>query len=98
MIPKEPGQYKLGDYFHWIYFNPKLGKYDTLKSGLTIYVTGESKKNEAIQSNDPGNFYDRINIADNNLSKVMDEGWRKWTFNAFILVMLSASVYLVFKK
>ncbi len=98
MIPKEPGQYKLGDYFQWIYFNPRLQRYDTLKSQLTVYVTGESKKNEAIQSNDLGNFYDRINSAENTLRVVQDSSWQKWAFNAFILVMLSASAYLVFKK
>ena len=98
MIPKEPGQYKLGDYFQWIFFNPKIGKYDTLKSQLTLYVTGESKKNEAIQSNDLGNFYDRIAAAENVLKTVEDNRWQKWAFNAFILVMLGASAYLVFKK
>lgn len=98
MIPKEPGQYKLGDYFQWIFFNPKSQKYDTLKSQLTVYVTGESKKNESIQSNDLGNFYDRINSAENTLKTVEDKGWQKWAFNAFILVMLGASAYLVFKK
>lgn len=98
MIPKEPGQYKLGDYFQWFFFNPKIGKYDTLKSQLTVYVTGESKKNEAIQSNDLGNFYDRIDGTDNALRTIADKGWQKWAFNFFILAMLSASAYLVFKK
>ncbi|MBA4054420.1 MAG: hypothetical protein C0490_06900, partial [Marivirga sp.] len=72
--------------------------YDTLKSQLTVYVTGESKKNEAIQSNDLGNFYDKINSADNTLKTVENREWQKWAFNAFILVMLGASAYLVFKK
>ena len=98
MIPKEPGEYKLGDYFQWVYFNPKVGKYDTLKSQLTVYVTGESKKNEAIQSNDLGNFYDRINVAENTLKTMEDTRWQKWAFNVFVLVMLGASAYLVFKK
>lgn len=98
MIPKEPGQYKLGDYFQWVFFNPKVGKYDTLKSQLTVYVTGESKKNEAIQSNDLGNFYDRIDSADNALKIMEDKRWQKWSFNVFILAMLGASAYLVFKK
>jgi BatD DUF11 like domain len=98
MIPKEPGKYTLGDYFQWIFFNPKAQKYDTLKSQLTVYVTGESKKNEAIQSNDLGNFYDRINAVDNTLKAVEDKRWQKWAFNVFILVMLGASAYLVFKK
>jgi BatD DUF11 like domain len=98
MIPKEPGEYRLGDYFQWVYFNPKLAKYDTLKSKLTVYVTGESKKNEAIQSNDLGNFYDRISVAENTLKTIEHTEWQKWAFNFFVLVMLGASAYLVFKK
>jgi hypothetical protein len=98
MIPKEPGEYRLGDYFQWVYFSPKLAKYDTLKSKLTVYVTGESKKNEAIQSNDLGNFYDRISVAENTLKTIKHTEWQKWAFNLFVLVMLGASAYLVFKK
>jgi len=98
MIPKEPGKYKLGDYFQWVFFNPRTAKYDTLKSQLSLYVTGESKKNEAIQSNDLGNFYDRIQTTDNTLKAVESKQWQKWAFNGFILVVLGASAYLVFKK
>jgi hypothetical protein len=98
MIPKEPGKYKLGDYFQWIYFDPAKKKYDTLKSALTVYVKGESKKNEAIQSNDPGSFYDKIDTTDNALRTIADTRWQQWAFNGFIAFMLAASVYLVFKK
>ena len=98
MIPKEPGKYKLGDYFHWVFFNPRIGKYDTLRSQLTLYVTGESKKNEAILSNDLGNFYDRIGSTDNTLRTIEDRRWQKWAFNGFIFMVLGASVFLVFKK
>src|SRR5690606_14320898 len=98
MIPKEPGRYKLADYFQWIFFNPKTEKYDTLKSQLVVNVTGESKKNEAIQSNDLGSFYDKIEIADNNLQTIHDTGWQRWAFNSFILVMLAGSTYLVLRK
>jgi hypothetical protein len=98
MIPKEPGDYKLGDYFQWIFFNPRLKKYDTLKSKLTVHVTGESKKNEAIQSSDVGNFYDKIEFADNSLRTIKDNQWQNWAFNGFILVMLTASAYIVLRK
>jgi len=98
MIPKEPGKYKLGNYFQWVYFNPREKKYDTLRSQLTLNVSGESKKNEAIQANDVGNFYDKIEVADNTLQKVKSTAWQGWTFNGFILVMLAASAYLVLKK
>jgi hypothetical protein len=98
MIPKEPGQYPLGKYFQWIYFNPVKNKYDTLRSKLTVYVTGESRKNEAILSNDLGTFYDNIEGADNTLKSVTKGEWQNPVFNIFILLVLGASAYLVFKK
>jgi hypothetical protein len=98
MIPKEPGKFDLGNYFQWVYFNPREKKYDTLKSQLTVYVTGESKKNEVIQSNDLGSFYDKIDATDNSLKKVANTDWLTWMFTAFILAVLSASTYLVVRK
>jgi len=98
MIPKEPGQYPLGKYFQWIFFNTEKSRYDTLRSKLTVYVTGESRKNEAIQSNDLGTFYDKVETSDNLLRGVSDTGWQKSAFNIFILLVLGASAYLVFKK
>jgi len=98
LIPKEPGTYKLKDYIRWVFFNTSTKKYDTLKSALTIKVSGESKKNEAIRSNDLGTFYDKIESTDNSLRVIANNGWQKWTFNIFILLMLSASAYFVFKK
>jgi len=98
MIPKEPGTYKLGNYVQWIFFNPVAKKYDTLKSKLVLNVTGESKKNEDIQSNDLGTFYDKMEGTDNTLHTIADTSWQKWAFNIFILLMLAGSAYLVIKK
>jgi hypothetical protein len=98
MIPREPGQYKLGNYFQLVFFNPNKGEYDTLRSKLTVNVTGESKKNEAILSNDAGSFYDKIGTVDNNLYVVSDTRWQKWAFNGFIVLMLGASAFFLFKK
>lgn len=98
VFPKEPGRHKLGDYFQWVFFNPNKKKYDTLRSSLTVYVKGESKKNEAIESNDAGNFYDKASSSDNNIRTIADDRWQKWAFNGFMLVMLGASVYFLVKK
>jgi len=98
MIPKEPGKYKMGNYFQWVFFNPRAKKYDTLQSQLTLNVLGESKKNEAIQASDMGNFYNKIELADNTLRTVKHTAWQGWAFNSFILVMLAASTYLVLRK
>lgn len=98
LIPKEPGKYNLRDYFQWVFFNPKTSAYDTLTSKIVVNVTGESKKNEAILANDGGNFYNKIASLDNHLVVAENTNWAKWMFNGFILLMLSASVYLVIKK
>lgn len=98
MIPREPGEYALGKYFNWIFFNPKTHQYDTLMSKLTVTVQGESSKNETIQSTDHGTFYDRTESIDNTLRVIADTSWQKTAFNIFILVMLTASLYLVIKK
>jgi hypothetical protein len=86
------------NYFHWVFFNPKRASYDTLRSSLTLNVTGESTRNQAIQSTDPGTFYDKANDADNALRTIADNRWQKTAFTSFILLMLGASAYLVLKK
>jgi len=98
MIPKEPGTYKLGDYFQWVFFNPQTKKYDTLKSQQIVNVTGESFKNQSIGSNDLGSFYDRIDATDNSLNSFSNSGWMKWTINILIVVLLGAAVYAVSRK
>lgn len=97
-IPKEPGEYDMGDYFEWIFFNPRYGKYDTLKSAKKVVVTGESKKNESIQSNDLGSFYDRIAAENNTLTSTHQFEWVKIFANILILGMLGASLFIIFKK
>jgi hypothetical protein len=98
MIPKEPGDHKLKDYFRWVFFNPKTAKYDTLQSAISLHVTGESRKNEDIESNDLGNFYDQINAADNTLQASANNHWEKWMFNGLVVLLLGAAVWLAIKK
>jgi hypothetical protein len=97
-IPNEPGTYSLKDHFQWIYFNTRKNQYDTLASNVVIRVTGESKKNETIIANDLGTFYDLIEVEDNTLMSQNDWDKVKMIANAFILLILTASAYVVFKK
>ncbi|HRI80630.1 MAG TPA: BatD family protein, partial [Cyclobacteriaceae bacterium] len=94
IVPKEPGQFNLGDYFQWIFFNPSKKQYDTLRSKVVINVEGESQRNQAIQSTDVGSFYDRIELADNRLRSSSGDNWIKIGMNLFIVAIVSASVYL----
>jgi hypothetical protein len=97
-IPNEPGEYQLSEYFNWIYFNPRLDNYDTLRSKISINVSGESKKNENIMAKDPGAFYNRINQESNSLQSLQDEGSLTLFVNIFILLMLAATAFIIFKK
>lgn len=98
MIPKEPGEFAMKDYFQWIYFNPTRKTYDTLKSKYVIHVSGESQKNLAIESTDGGSFYDRIEGADNQLHYASSSDWLKYGANIFILLMVGAAAFVYFRK
>ena len=94
IVPKEPGQFALGNHFQWVFFNPSKKKYDTLRSQLVIHVEGESQRNQAIQSTDVGSFYDRIELTDNKLRSSTKDDWVKIAMNLFIVAILAASFYL----
>jgi len=97
-IPNEPGEYKLGDYFRWIYFNPVQEKYDTLSASARLRVTGKSRKNSTIMSNDAGSFYDRINNEDNNLVSLEKDGWVTIAINSLLVVVVLSTAYLMLRR
>ncbi|WP_425393041.1 BatD family protein [Ekhidna sp.] len=97
-IPNEPGEYQLADFFSWIYFNPAIDSYDTLRSEYNITVTGDSRKNLSIASNDLGDFYDQIASADNDLQSLDGNSWFTIIVNIFIVLILGFTAYLLFKK
>lgn len=98
LIPKEPGTYNLSKYFKWIYFSPSRKQYDTLTSKLVVNISGESKRNEAIESYDPGNFYDGATVADNSLRVITNDRWQRYAFQGFVVLMMGASAFLLFRK
>ncbi len=98
MIPKEPGEFKLADYFQWVFFNPNKKKYDTLRSQYTLRIEGESQKNQFIESTDLGSFYDRLSYNDNQLRQSPSSDWMKVSLNIFILIVLAGAAFLVFRK
>ena len=97
-IPNEPGSFELGDYFSWIYFNTSKDDYDTLRSEIQLIVTGESKKNQYILSNDLGTFYDTIELQDNELYDLNENRTIQAAANILILILLMVSAIFMFKK
>lgn len=97
-IPNEPGQFALGDYFQWVYFNPEKAVYDTLKSRQIVNVVGSSRKNEYILSTDMGSFYDSIEFKENTLSSLDDSSWMRIFANLFVGCMFLATLALFIRK
>lgn len=97
-IPNEPGEYDLGDYIQFIYFNVKKEQYDTLRSDLKITIEGESKKNEHILSNDMGSFYDLLDLQDNQLIALDRRDMMRTIANVIIFVLMGIVILLLFKK
>lgn len=97
-IPNEPGTYPLSEFFQWVFFNPKKAQYDTLSSAQVLTVTGESRQNEAILSNDLGSFYESIDFMENDLRPTVGSSWFTLFANLFILAMLALSVFLLVRK
>jgi BatD DUF11 like domain len=98
VIPKEPGTYDLKDFFQWVFFNPQTKKYDTLRSQLSLNVTGESQRNLAIESSDHGSFYDRIDATPNTLQSSLVSGWSTPVLNVILVMMMAGTVFLIFRK
>ncbi len=97
-IPNEPGEYELEDFFQWIFFNPRIDNYDTLRPSIHLVATGESRQDETILTKDPGTFYNRIEEESNALMSLQGDDSLKLFINIFILIMLAASGYIIFKK
>ncbi len=97
-IPNEPGEYDLGEYFNWIFFSTKKERYDTLTSKISLAVTGESKRNLSISSNDLGSFYDIIDFENNKLTSRVNDVYIKFFANILILLMLVLSLVFIFRK
>ena len=97
-IPNEPGTYDLEDYFSWVFFNTEIDSYDTLNSEITLSVSGDSRENLSIASNDLGGFYDQTSRADNKLKPLKSGKWVNTLLNIFIVSILGGTIYLFFKK
>lgn len=98
IVPNEPGKYRLGDLFSWVYFNPTTEKYDTLTSDVTLQVEGKSRQNEMISDQDVGSFYDKISRVDNTLAPRRADNWERWLANGLILSMLVLTAVVVFRR
>ena len=98
ITPRQPGNFNFGDFFEWIYFNPRMERYDTLRSNVEVRVTGDPVVEKGAQVTATGLFYDKINSADNTLHPRSGGMWWQIGGNVLLLLVLGATALLIFKK
>ena len=100
MLGRVPGSYDLGKQFMWIYFNPATATYDTLRSALTVQVTGETDASALASARDMGPFYKIIENEDHTLVSLHQVNDIKRYTNIILLVLLAVSgfIFLKYKK
>ncbi len=97
IVARQKGDFKLGRFFQWIYFDPSKAKYDTLRSSETIEVAGENLQAATLSADGADTVYDNIEeLATNGHYIDYQEIIRNLT-NAVVFLLLGAMVW-IFKK
>jgi hypothetical protein len=94
VIPKNPGEYYLSDYFQFIYFNIDKERYDTLRPRIRLSVAGESLKDKSVS--DFGDFYNRLLEESSQPRSLEKSRWARQsaTFMLVFLVVLAFGLVL----
>ncbi|MFD3000235.1 BatD family protein [Pontibacter toksunensis] len=98
VLPREPGQYKMGKVLQWIYFNPTTASYDTLRPSLQVQITGARGNDALVLSRDLGSFYNIIENEDNALVDMHFFDTIKRYTNIILLVLLAIAAFVFLKK
>lgn len=97
LVAKEAGDYPLARQIEWIYFNPTLEAYDTLRPRFVVEVSGESLKNLQISISNFGKYYEKISTENNafvtNDYKII---FRR-ILNTLLISLLISIVFLFFR-
>jgi hypothetical protein len=97
VLGRVPGTYNLGDDFQWIFFNPNTATYDTLRSELSVTVTGIADAKSMVLAKDLGPFYKIIENEDHTLVSLYKEEDIKRYTNIILLVLLAVSAFIFLK-
>ena len=94
IVPKQNGNHALGAYFQWVYFDPVLSQYDTLRSDLSLAVSGERLQASSMGT---GALYDNIEQLDTHSLYTDYQGLVRTLINFVLLILLVGAIWL-FRK
>ncbi len=94
----KPGDYKFSNVFEWIYFDPQVEMYDTLKSSIVINVDGEPVLKSFRENIDGNPFLEIIKEADNTLISTKKENNIILILNIIVITLMISFVFFILKK
>jgi len=97
LIPNRSGVFALGQIFELIFFNTATQKYDTLRSNLTVQVSGQALAQTGVVDKSPASFYTIIDTLDSKYTDINYQFIIKNITNFLIVAMLLGMIY-VFRK
>lgn len=97
VVPRKDGQFPLGRYFHWIYFNVEKEKYDTLTSAASLEVRGEDYKLSNLSLSGSSGLYDNLENLDSGREMIDYKRILKDLTNIVIVLLLVTMIW-VFRK
>lgn len=97
VVPRKDGEFPLGRYFHWIYFNVEKAKYDTLRSAASLEVRGEDYKLTNLSLSGSSGLYDNLENLDSGRETIDYKKILKDLTNIVIVVLLVTMIW-VFRK
>ncbi|WP_234668998.1 BatD family protein [Dyadobacter sp. CY261] len=97
VVPRKDGEFPLGRYFHWIYFNVEKEKYDTLSSATSLEVRGDEYKLTNLSLSGSSGLYDNLENLDSSSETIDYKKILKDLTNILIVLLLVTMIW-VFRK
>ncbi|TDB60842.1 BatD family protein [Arundinibacter roseus] len=97
IVAKEKGQFPLGRFFQWIYFDPAKARYDTLRSVGVIDVVGENLKTVSLSSEGSDSIYENIEQLDTTRPYVDFQSVVRTLTNMVVIGLLGIMIW-IFRK
>jgi len=101
LIPRQNGPFPLDRLFRWIYFNPRLERYDTLRSTITLNIGGRNLTepvDTAAVGKLPGSIYTGLEQTDSSVQTLNAQEVLRLAANVLLSVMILGMMYLLWKK
>ncbi|GGM73221.1 hypothetical protein GCM10010967_00990 [Dyadobacter beijingensis] len=97
VVPRKDGEFPLGRYFHWVYFDIEKGKYDTLRSAASLEVRGDEYKLTNLSLSGSSGLYDNLESLDSSRETIDYKKILKDLTNILIVLLLVTMIW-VFRK